>query len=67
MKLNKLSVLAIAVVTAGMMSSCHIYKKYETPTDTALTKAYVEARQQPSTALLSATCSGKTSSPTPSW
>jgi len=30
-----------------MMSSCHIYKKYETPTDTALTKAYVEARQQP--------------------
>lgn len=31
MKLNKLSVLAIAVVTAGMMSSCHIYKKYELP------------------------------------
>ena len=33
------------VVLAACMSSCHIYKKYETPTSTALTKAYAEARQ----------------------
>ena len=33
------------VVLAASMSSCHIYKKYETPTSTALTKAYAEARQ----------------------
>ena len=36
----------MAVLTAAM-SSCHIYKKYETPTSTALTKAYAEARQTP--------------------
>ena len=29
-----------------LTTSCGIYKKYETPTDTALTKAYVEAREQ---------------------
>ena len=34
----------MAVMTASM-SSCHIYKKYETPTSTALTKAYAEARE----------------------
>lgn len=33
---------AIALTT---VSSCGIYKKYETPTDTVLTKAYVEARE----------------------
>lgn len=33
------------VVLAASMSSCHIYKKYETPTSTALTKAYAETRQ----------------------
>lgn len=36
-------------ISAGLIlmsvSSCGIYKKYETPTDTMLTKAYVEARQ----------------------
>lgn len=30
-----------------LLGSCNIYKKYETPTDTALTKAYAEARQEP--------------------
>lgn len=47
MKINKIARIFIAVVAVATMSSCHIYKKYETPTDTALTKAYVEARQQP--------------------
>ncbi len=48
MKLQyKLSVLALGVVAAGMLGSCNIYKKYETPTSTPLTKAYAEARQQP--------------------
>ncbi len=47
MKINKIARILIAVVAVATMSSCHIYKKYETPTDTALTKAYVEARQQP--------------------
>lgn len=47
MKLINISRVLVAVVAVAMMSSCHIYKKYETPTDTALTKAYVDARQQP--------------------
>ena len=47
MKLINISRLLLGVVAVAMMSSCHIYKKYETPTDTALTKAYVEAREQP--------------------
>lgn len=34
-----------AVLAVATMASCNIYKKYETPTDTALTKAYAEARQ----------------------
>lgn len=44
MKLTKIAIAALAVV---MLGSCNIYKKYETPTDTALTKAYAEARQEP--------------------
>ncbi|MBO4942497.1 MAG: TolC family protein [Muribaculaceae bacterium] len=47
MKLINISRLLLGVVAVAMMSSCHIYKKYETPTDTALTKAYVEVREQP--------------------
>lgn len=35
---------AIAVALAAGMTSCHIYKKYETPANTAITRAYVEAR-----------------------
>lgn len=36
---------AAAVVALTMATSCGIYKKYETPADTAMTKAYVEARE----------------------
>lgn len=34
---------AIALVT-GAMASCGVYTKYQTPTDTAMTRDYVEAR-----------------------
>lgn len=47
MKLNKIIRLAIGAVLVVSASGCHIYKSYETPTSTALTKAYVEAREQP--------------------
>ena len=39
--------VVFAVVALVGLSSCGIYKKYETPTSTALTKAYAEARQMP--------------------
>lgn len=43
---------AIVVVVTASMSSCHIYKKYETPTSTPLLKEYAEAKnaEQDSTA-----------------
>lgn len=44
----KLKNLTIAVVAAALMlsaGSCNIYKKYQTPTSTPLTKAYAEARE----------------------
>ncbi len=46
MKMNILSRVTVVLVLSIILSSCHIYKKYETPTSTALTKAYVEARQE---------------------
>lgn len=45
--MNKIAILAVAVVAAGSLGSCGIYKKYETPTTTALTQAYAEARKAP--------------------
>ena len=51
MKLNRtLYVGAVAVVLAAATSSCGIYKKYETPQNTALTAAYVEARNDAASA-----------------
>lgn len=43
---------AIVVAITASMSSCHIYKKYETPTSTPLTREYAEAlkAEQDSTA-----------------
>ena len=38
--------IAAAVAIAVTFSGCGIYKKYETPRDTAITKAYAEAREQ---------------------
>ncbi len=36
---------AAVAVALTMATSCGLYKKYETPTDNAMTRAYVEARQ----------------------
>ncbi|MDE6704266.1 MAG: TolC family protein [Muribaculaceae bacterium] len=47
MILRKLSCAVIAAGIAALLSGCHIYKKYETPQTSALTRAYVEARQTP--------------------
>ena len=47
MKLNNIALMGIAVAAAAMLSGCGIYKKYETPVDTPITKAYAEALQQP--------------------
>ncbi|MCM1066745.1 MAG: TolC family protein [Muribaculaceae bacterium] len=46
MKLTNIARVGIAVVAVALMGSCGIYKKYETPTSTVLTKAYAEAREQ---------------------
>lgn len=47
MKISEISRLAIAAALAVSLSGCHIYKKYETPTSTTLTKDYAEARKAP--------------------
>lgn len=44
MKVNYIVRLAAAAVLTAGLSGCHIYKKYETPTSTPLTKEYAEAR-----------------------
>jgi NodT family efflux transporter outer membrane factor (OMF) lipoprotein len=46
MKVSKNIYLGVACVAlAAMTTSCGIYKKYETPQNTALTASYVEARE----------------------
>ena len=45
MKKNTIINSAVATVTLFLATSCGIYTKYETPTNTAITKAYVEARE----------------------
>ena len=37
----------LSVLALGMLSSCHIYNKFDMPTDTELTKQYVEASEAP--------------------
>lgn len=46
MKLNNIVRAAVLMAVIATMGSCGIYKKYETPQDTTLTKAYAEARAQ---------------------
>lgn len=46
MKTNNILKSTVAAVSLVAVTSCGIYKKYETPTNTAMTKAYVEARQE---------------------
>ena len=45
--MNSKNIIRIVAVSAIALSvtSCGIYKKYETPADTPITKAYVDARQ----------------------
>ena len=43
MSLNNITRIAIAIVSVGALSSCHIYNKYSMSTDTELTAEYVEA------------------------
>lgn len=45
MKLQKLTIAIVAAAAMLSLGSCHIYKKYQTPTSTPLTKAYAEARE----------------------
>lgn len=46
MKLNKSLLLpAVAVLALATLGSCNIYKKYETPTDTALMAEYKKAQE----------------------
>lgn len=46
MKLNKIILLpAATVILLSTLGSCNIYKKYETPTDTALLQQYKEAQE----------------------
>lgn len=45
MKLNRLIILpGVALLSAAMLGSCGIYKKFEMPVENALTAEYVEAR-----------------------
>lgn len=44
MKINKITRVAAVAVIATAMTGCHIYKKFEMPTDNALQSEYVEAR-----------------------
>lgn len=46
MKINKIAHVAVAVALAASLSGCHIYQKYDTPTSSAITRAYAEARSQ---------------------
>ncbi len=44
--MNNISRIAIMVVSVGALSSCHIYNKFEMPTeDNALTSEYVQAKE----------------------
>lgn len=47
MKLRNIYCVTLAAGAAVMLSGCHIYKKYETPQTSALTRAYAEARKAP--------------------
>lgn len=44
MSINKISRIAILAVSVGALSSCHIYNKFDLPTDTPVTAEYAEAR-----------------------
>ena len=39
---NKISRMALILVSVGALSSCHIYKKFNMPTDSEATSQYVD-------------------------
>lgn len=46
MKFNKVTRLgALAAISVSMLSSCHIYNKFDMPQDTELNKEYVQAKE----------------------
>lgn len=47
MTIIKTARIAAAIALAGMLGSCGIYQKYQTPTDSPLTAAYDAARKAP--------------------
>ena len=47
MKFSTIARMALAAIVLVSSTGCGIYTKYHTPTDTALTKAYAEAREMP--------------------
>ncbi|MDE6526534.1 MAG: TolC family protein, partial [Muribaculaceae bacterium] len=47
MTLINLARVGVAAIALALTASCGIYKKYETPTSSVLTRQYAEARQQP--------------------
>lgn len=47
MKINNMIRVAVFALAVSGLGGCNIYKKYETPQSTALTREYAEARQQP--------------------
>ncbi|MDE5942502.1 MAG: TolC family protein [Muribaculaceae bacterium] len=48
MKLKRIAQMSVmAAFGAAMLSSCHIYKKFDMPSDTAMTRDYVEAKEAP--------------------
>ena len=46
MSLNHISKIAVILVGVGALSSCHIYKKFEMPTDSEITSEYAQAKEE---------------------
>jgi NodT family efflux transporter outer membrane factor (OMF) lipoprotein len=46
MNIIRISKIGVAAAAVLMLGSCNIYKKYETPQSSTLTRAYAEARQE---------------------
>lgn len=44
MSLNNISRISLVVASAALLSSCHIYNKFDMPEDNVLAQEYVEAR-----------------------
>lgn len=45
MNIKRISRIAVVIAGIAALTGCNIYKKYETPTDSALTSEYAEAKE----------------------